>query len=134
MYKNDKYAFAVQYPDGWNIREIPGDGPIVHFLDGMRNKAWDTHVYIDAIEWYDNNTWSDVQEREYQIDYVKNRQVQFGKDAWTDSDYAEKNHSLDANPERYPNQDPEDYAREHNQINQTTADACGQGRAGNGDH
>ena len=57
------------------------------------------------------------------IDYVKNRQVQLGKDTWTDSDYAEKNHSLDGNPERYPTQDPEDYAREHNQINQTIADA-----------
>ena len=44
-------------------------------------------------------------------------------DTWTDSDYAEKNHSLDGNPERYPTQDPEDYARKHNQINQTTADA-----------
>lgn len=58
------------------------------------------------------------------INYVKNRQLQFGGDTGIDADYAEKNHSLDADPERmYPTQDPEDYARKHNQINQTTADA-----------
>jgi hypothetical protein len=75
MYKNDKYAFAVQYPDGWNVTDnIPGDGPIVHFFNGhAAQSTWDTHVFITAIEWPDNNTWSDVQEREYQIDYVKNR-------------------------------------------------------------
>ena len=58
------------------------------------------------------------------INYVKNRQLQFGGDTGIDADYAEKNHSLDADPERmYPTQDPEDYARKHNQVNQTTADA-----------
>ena len=58
------------------------------------------------------------------INYVKNRHLQFGGDTGIDADYAEKNHSLDADPERmYPTQDPEDYARKHNQINQTTADA-----------
>ena len=34
----------------------------------------------------------------------------FGGDAGKDADYAEKNHSLDGNPDKLPNEDPEDYA------------------------
>ena len=44
----------------------------------------------------------------------------FGGDTGIDADYAEKNHSLDANPEKYPLKEPEDYAYEHDQINEMT--------------
>ena len=42
----------------------------------------------------------------------------FGGDTGKDADYAEKNHSLDGNPDRLPNEDPEDYANKMRHLEQ----------------
>ena len=44
-------------------------------------------------------------------EYVKmNIETKHPADFGKDEGYAEKNHSLDGNPDRLPNEDPEDYA------------------------
>ena len=42
----------------------------------------------------------------------------FGGDTGKDADYAEKNHSLDGNPDKLPNEDPEDYANKMRHLEQ----------------
>ena len=52
-------------------------------------------------------------------EYVKmNIETKHPADFGKDEGYAEKNHSLDGNPDRLPNEDPEDYANKMRHLEQ----------------